>query len=140
MKQIVFGSYNFELGGLDNGNDARLRRQLAKLKKIKAGAWAFQECSNWQDTRTRTQHRKRPRAHSATRAGAPRPAARLRGTPWPRRGVPARWVPPLCGGAVPAGERPRVTRARAKPGSCPGGWQEPGNGPGRRSRVPPSDS
>jgi endonuclease/exonuclease/phosphatase family metal-dependent hydrolase len=55
MRQIVVGSYNFEYGGLDNGNDARLRRQLAKLRKIQAGAWAFQECSNWQDTRTRTQ-------------------------------------------------------------------------------------
>jgi endonuclease/exonuclease/phosphatase family metal-dependent hydrolase len=54
MKHLVFGSYNFEYGGLDNVNDFRLRRQLSKLDKVRADVWAFQECSHWQAERTRT--------------------------------------------------------------------------------------
>jgi endonuclease/exonuclease/phosphatase family metal-dependent hydrolase len=54
MRQLVFGTYNFEFGGIDDGNDARLRRQLAILADVQADAWAFQECSNWQADRTRT--------------------------------------------------------------------------------------
>lgn len=49
------GTYNFEFGGFDQGNPARLHRQLAMLAGVQADAWAFQECSNWQDDRTRTQ-------------------------------------------------------------------------------------
>jgi endonuclease/exonuclease/phosphatase family metal-dependent hydrolase len=57
MRQLVYGSYNTEYGGLDNGNDARLRRQLAMLVGVGADAWAFQECSNCQADRTRIQGR-----------------------------------------------------------------------------------
>jgi endonuclease/exonuclease/phosphatase family metal-dependent hydrolase len=55
MRQLVVGTYNFEFGGFDQGNPARLHRQLAMLAEVQADAWAFQECSNWQDDRTRTQ-------------------------------------------------------------------------------------
>jgi endonuclease/exonuclease/phosphatase family metal-dependent hydrolase len=54
VKQLVFGSYNFEYGGLDDGSDLRLRRQLEMLDKVSADVWAFQECSHWQAERTRT--------------------------------------------------------------------------------------
>jgi endonuclease/exonuclease/phosphatase family metal-dependent hydrolase len=54
VKQLVFGSYNFEHGGLDDGDDYRLGRQLAVLGKLRADVWAFQECSHWQAERTRT--------------------------------------------------------------------------------------
>jgi endonuclease/exonuclease/phosphatase family metal-dependent hydrolase len=52
--ELTFGSYNFEFGGIDDGNDERLRRQLALLAEVQADAWAFQECSNWRAARTRT--------------------------------------------------------------------------------------
>jgi endonuclease/exonuclease/phosphatase family metal-dependent hydrolase len=47
--ELTFGSYNFEYGGIDDGDDARLRRQLAMLDGIRAHVWAFQECSSWKD-------------------------------------------------------------------------------------------
>lgn len=55
MRQLTAGTYNFEFGGFDDGKPARLRRQLAMLAEVGADVWAFQECSNWQDLRTRTQ-------------------------------------------------------------------------------------
>lgn len=47
--KFVFGSYNLEYGGIDNGSDARLRRQLKMLANANADVWALQECSNWQE-------------------------------------------------------------------------------------------
>lgn len=44
---ITFGSYNLEYGGVDNGDNSRLRRQLAMLNEVQADIWAFQECSSW---------------------------------------------------------------------------------------------
>jgi endonuclease/exonuclease/phosphatase family metal-dependent hydrolase len=52
--ELAFGTYNFEFGGIDDGNPSRLRRQLTMLDDVQADVWAFQECSNWQDPRTRT--------------------------------------------------------------------------------------
>jgi endonuclease/exonuclease/phosphatase family metal-dependent hydrolase len=52
--ELTFGSYNFEYGGIDDGDDARLRRQLAMLAEVRADSWAFQECSDWQESRSRT--------------------------------------------------------------------------------------
>ncbi len=46
---FTFGTYNTEFGGIDNGNDARLRRQLAMLAEAEADAWALQECNGWRD-------------------------------------------------------------------------------------------
>jgi endonuclease/exonuclease/phosphatase family metal-dependent hydrolase len=46
---FTFGTYNTEFGGIDNGNDERLRHQLALLAEAEADAWALQECNGWQD-------------------------------------------------------------------------------------------
>jgi endonuclease/exonuclease/phosphatase family metal-dependent hydrolase len=54
MRQLTVGTYNTEYGGFDDGNPARLRRQLAMLARVGADVWALQECSNWQADRTRT--------------------------------------------------------------------------------------
>jgi len=54
MRDFVFGTYNFEFGGIDKGDDARLRRQLRKLAQAGAHGWAFEECSGWWADRTRT--------------------------------------------------------------------------------------
>jgi endonuclease/exonuclease/phosphatase family metal-dependent hydrolase len=54
MRQLTVGTYNLEFGGFDDGNPARLRRQLAMLAAVRADVWAFQECSGWRDGRTRT--------------------------------------------------------------------------------------
>jgi endonuclease/exonuclease/phosphatase family metal-dependent hydrolase len=51
---IHFGTYNLEYGGIDDGNPSRLRRQLTTLADAQADIWAFQECSHWNDPRTRT--------------------------------------------------------------------------------------
>lgn len=45
--KLTFGSCNLEHGGLDGGDDARLRRQLALLAGARADAWALQECRGW---------------------------------------------------------------------------------------------
>ena len=47
MKQLVFGTYNLEHGGFDDGRDDRLRHQLSVLTEVGADAWAFQECTGW---------------------------------------------------------------------------------------------
>jgi endonuclease/exonuclease/phosphatase family metal-dependent hydrolase len=44
---LAFGSYNLEHGGLDSGDDARLRRQLAVLAGAQVDVWALQECNGW---------------------------------------------------------------------------------------------
>lgn len=49
---LIFGTYNTEYGGINEGNPERLRRQLRKLKEVRAHVWALQECSNWNDDRT----------------------------------------------------------------------------------------
>lgn len=46
---LTFGTYNLEYGGIDRGDDARLRRQLALLDEAGADVWALQEC-NWGGT------------------------------------------------------------------------------------------
>jgi hypothetical protein len=48
VRQVTFGSYNFENGGFDEERrDARLARQLDMLAGAHADAWAFQECKHW---------------------------------------------------------------------------------------------
>jgi hypothetical protein len=49
MTQFSYGSYNLENGGIDNGDDRRLRRQLTLLAQAGADAWALQECKHWAD-------------------------------------------------------------------------------------------
>jgi hypothetical protein len=44
---FVFGTYNFENGGIDGTGLTRFHRQLRRLKDHQAHAWAFQECSDW---------------------------------------------------------------------------------------------
>jgi len=44
---VKFGTYNFLNGGLDDGDDTRLIRQLRRLARHQVTAWAFQECSWW---------------------------------------------------------------------------------------------
>lgn len=56
MRQLVFGSYNLENGGIDNGRDDRLRRQLALLAAAGADVWALQECNGWRDAGYRAFH------------------------------------------------------------------------------------
>jgi endonuclease/exonuclease/phosphatase family metal-dependent hydrolase len=56
MRQITFGSYNLETGGIDGGRDDRLRRQLAMLADAGADVWAFQECDGWRDAGYRAFH------------------------------------------------------------------------------------
>jgi endonuclease/exonuclease/phosphatase family metal-dependent hydrolase len=48
MKNLVFGTYNLEYGGIDNGDISRLERQLGMLAEVNADVWALQECSSWQ--------------------------------------------------------------------------------------------
>ncbi len=50
---LVFGSYNLEYGGIDNGGISRLCRQLGMLADSRADVWALQECSNWQSNGAR---------------------------------------------------------------------------------------
>jgi endonuclease/exonuclease/phosphatase family metal-dependent hydrolase len=45
--QLVVGSYNLKNGGIDEGRDARLHRQLAMLAAAGADAWMLQECKWW---------------------------------------------------------------------------------------------
>lgn len=54
MTTFKFGTYNFEYGGIDQGDDSRLCAQLRMLAGVEADAWAFQECSSWGAPRTRT--------------------------------------------------------------------------------------
>jgi endonuclease/exonuclease/phosphatase family metal-dependent hydrolase len=57
VRQLTFGSYNFENGGLDEGwKDARLVQQLEMLGEASADVWAFQECKHWADDGQRYLH------------------------------------------------------------------------------------
>jgi len=47
MMEFTYGSYNLENGGIDDGDDTRLRRQLATLAEVGADGWAIQECKGW---------------------------------------------------------------------------------------------
>jgi endonuclease/exonuclease/phosphatase family metal-dependent hydrolase len=47
MTEFTYGSYNLENGGIDNGDDSRLRRQLAMLAQAGADGWALQECKGF---------------------------------------------------------------------------------------------
>jgi endonuclease/exonuclease/phosphatase family metal-dependent hydrolase len=49
VTEFIYGSYNLERGGIDNGDDRRLRRQLAMLAEVGADGWAIQECKHWAD-------------------------------------------------------------------------------------------
>lgn len=51
--EFSYGTYNFRNGGIDDGGDARLRRQLAMLAGAGADGWAFQECKGWRAHRYR---------------------------------------------------------------------------------------
>jgi hypothetical protein len=42
MTEIDFAYFNYEHGGLDDGSDKRLLRQLAMLADMDADCWAFQ--------------------------------------------------------------------------------------------------
>lgn len=44
---FALGSYNLGNGGIDQGDDRRLRRQLALLAEADADAWALQECKGF---------------------------------------------------------------------------------------------
>jgi endonuclease/exonuclease/phosphatase family metal-dependent hydrolase len=44
---FVFGTYNLQEGGTDDGDTTRLVRQLRRLARHRADAWALQECSLW---------------------------------------------------------------------------------------------
>jgi endonuclease/exonuclease/phosphatase family metal-dependent hydrolase len=48
-RQLAFGSYNLENGGLDEGGrrDTRFARQMEMLAEASADVWAFQECKGW---------------------------------------------------------------------------------------------
>jgi endonuclease/exonuclease/phosphatase family metal-dependent hydrolase len=54
MREFTFGSYNLRAGGFDNGGDERLRHQLVLLADVGADAWAFQECTGWRSSGSRT--------------------------------------------------------------------------------------
>ena len=54
MRAFTFVSYNWQGGGLDDGQDGRLTRQLVLLADVRADAWVFQECSGWRDSGGRT--------------------------------------------------------------------------------------
>ena len=45
--EFAFGSFNLESGGIDQGDDRRLRRQLTMLAEAGADAWALQECKGF---------------------------------------------------------------------------------------------
>ena len=47
MTEFTCGSYNVLNGGLDDGSDKRLLRQLAMLADAGADCWAFQEAKGW---------------------------------------------------------------------------------------------
>jgi endonuclease/exonuclease/phosphatase family metal-dependent hydrolase len=47
VTSFAFGTYNLRDGGIDGGDDARLRRQLAVLAAARADAWALQECTGF---------------------------------------------------------------------------------------------
>lgn len=47
MTEFAYGSYNLGNGGIDDGDDTRLRRQLAMLAGTGADAWALQECKGF---------------------------------------------------------------------------------------------
>ncbi len=47
MTQFTFGTYNLLNGGLDDGSDKRLLRQLTLLAGVGADCWAFQESKGW---------------------------------------------------------------------------------------------
>lgn len=53
MRTFTFGTYNLREGGLDDGSDARLGRQLDMLAAHGADAWAIQECNHWAADRHR---------------------------------------------------------------------------------------
>jgi endonuclease/exonuclease/phosphatase family metal-dependent hydrolase len=47
-RQLTFGSYNLQNGGLDErGRDGRLIQQLEMLASAGADVWALQECKGW---------------------------------------------------------------------------------------------
>jgi endonuclease/exonuclease/phosphatase family metal-dependent hydrolase len=48
-RQLTFGSYNLDNGGLDEDGrrDTRFARQMEMLAEAKADVWAFQECKGW---------------------------------------------------------------------------------------------
>jgi hypothetical protein len=54
MREFIFGSYNLRAGGFDDGGDERLRHQLVLLSDVNADAWAFQECTGWRASGSRT--------------------------------------------------------------------------------------
>jgi hypothetical protein len=54
MREFIFGSYNLRAGGFDDGGDERLRHQLVLLADVNADAWAFQECTGWRASGSRT--------------------------------------------------------------------------------------
>lgn len=47
LTEFTYGSYNLENGGIDDGDDSRLRRQLAMLAQAGADSWALQECKGF---------------------------------------------------------------------------------------------
>ena len=47
MTQFTFGTYNLLNGGLDDGSDKRLLRQLTLLADVDADCWALQESKGW---------------------------------------------------------------------------------------------
>lgn len=46
-RNLVFGTYNLEHGGYDDGKRGRLERQLLMMAAVEADVWALQECSRW---------------------------------------------------------------------------------------------
>lgn len=55
IRQLTFGSYNLN-GGMDAGDDARLRRQMALLAGLSLSGVAIQECKYWDHGNFRTFH------------------------------------------------------------------------------------
>jgi len=54
VRAFTFGSYSWQGGFDDDGQDGRLTRQLALLSDVRADAWVFQGCSGWRDCGGRT--------------------------------------------------------------------------------------
>lgn len=46
---LTAATWNLRGGGIDNGSDARLRRQLTLLAGLSLDMAAFQECKHWAD-------------------------------------------------------------------------------------------
>ncbi len=46
---LTAATWNLRGGGIDNGSDARLRRQLTLLAGLNLDVAAFQECKHWAD-------------------------------------------------------------------------------------------